>query len=86
VFEKISRFFESVLDFFSKPQTKSCAILIFLARDFHPSHIIYGIETAGTQNYNRAAQGNILSYYYLITGVAVIGLILNIILLKRTEK
>ena len=37
-------------------------------------------------NYKRAAQGNILFYNYLITGVAVIGLILNIILLKRTKK
>jgi hypothetical protein len=44
------------------------------------------METAWTQNYNRAAQGNILFYNYLITGVAVIGLILNIILLKRTKK
>lgn len=34
-------------------------------------------------NYKNAAQSNILFYNYLITGVAVIGLILNIILLKR---
>ena len=34
-------------------------------------------------NYKQAAQSNILFYNYLITGVAVIGLILNIILLKR---
>jgi hypothetical protein len=34
-------------------------------------------------NYKHAVQGNILFYNYLITGVAVIGLILNIILIKR---
>ena len=37
-------------------------------------------------NYKHAAQDNILFYNYLITGVAVIGLILNLILLKRTKK
>jgi len=37
-------------------------------------------------NYKNAAQSNILFYNYLITGVAVIGLILNIILLKRGRK
>ncbi|MFH1589901.1 MAG: hypothetical protein ABIB43_05010 [archaeon] len=37
-------------------------------------------------NYKHAAQSNILFYNYLITGVAVIGLILNIILLRRTKK
>ena len=37
-------------------------------------------------NYINAPQGNILFYNYLITGIAVIGLILNIILLKRTKK
>jgi hypothetical protein len=35
-------------------------------------------------NYKHAAQDNILFYNYLITGVAVIGLILNIILIKRS--
>jgi hypothetical protein len=34
-------------------------------------------------NLKNASQSNILVYNYLITGVAVIGLILNIILLKR---
>ena len=34
-------------------------------------------------NFNGGAQSSILNYNYLITGVAVIGLILNIILLKR---
>jgi len=34
-------------------------------------------------NYKRAAQSSILNYNYIITGVAVFGLILNIILLKR---
>ena len=34
-------------------------------------------------NLKNAPQSNILFYNYLIAGVAVIGLILNIILLKR---
>jgi hypothetical protein len=34
-------------------------------------------------NLKNASQSNILFYNYLITGVAVVGLILNIILLKR---
>jgi hypothetical protein len=37
-------------------------------------------------NYRHAAQHYILFYNYLLTGVAVVGLILNIILLKRTEQ
>lgn len=37
-------------------------------------------------NYNRAAQDKILFYNYLITSVAVIGLIFNIILLKRKSE
>ena len=37
-------------------------------------------------NYKQAAQSSILFYNYLITGVAFIGLILNIILLKRGRK
>jgi hypothetical protein len=37
-------------------------------------------------NHRHAAQDKILFYNYLITGVAVIGLILNIILLKRRKK
>jgi len=37
-------------------------------------------------NLNNTHQGNILSYNYLITGVAVIGLILNIILLIKGRK
>jgi hypothetical protein len=37
-------------------------------------------------NYRNAAQSNILFYNYLITGVAVIGLILNIVLLKRGRR
>ena len=37
-------------------------------------------------NLKNAAQSDILFYNYLITGVAVIGLILNIILLKRSKK
>lgn len=34
-------------------------------------------------NLKNAPQGNILSYNYLLTGVAVIGLVLNVILLKK---
>ena len=34
-------------------------------------------------NYKQAAQSDILLYNYLISGVAIIGLILNIILLSR---
>ena len=37
-------------------------------------------------NYKQASQSNILFYNYLIIGVAVIGLILNISLLKRRRK
>jgi len=37
-------------------------------------------------NLKNVAQSHILNYNYIITGVAVIGLILNIILLKRTKK
>jgi len=36
-------------------------------------------------NLKNAPQSNILFYNYLIIGVAVIGLILNIILLKRAK-
>lgn len=37
-------------------------------------------------NYNQVVQSKVLNYNYIITGVAVIGLILNIILLKKTNK
>jgi hypothetical protein len=37
-------------------------------------------------NYKHIVQSNILFYNYLITGVAIIGLILNIFLLKRNKK
>ena len=37
-------------------------------------------------NYNHAAQSNVLIYNYEITAVAIIGLILNIILLRMTKK
>jgi heme A synthase len=37
-------------------------------------------------NLKNAPQSNILFYNYLITGVAVFGLILNIILLKRKKR
>jgi hypothetical protein len=36
-------------------------------------------------NFNNVAQNKVLNYNYIITGVAVIGLILNIILLKRAK-
>jgi len=37
-------------------------------------------------NLKHSPQNNILIYNYLITGVAIIGLILNIILLKKAKK
>lgn len=37
-------------------------------------------------NYRHAAQDIILFYNYIITGIAIIGLILNIILLRRTKR
>jgi len=37
-------------------------------------------------NLNSIVQTKILNYNYIITGVAVLGLILNIILLKRETK
>ena len=36
-------------------------------------------------NLKGVAQSSILNYNYIITGVAVIGLILNIIMLKRSN-
>jgi len=36
-------------------------------------------------NLKNAPQSNVLFYNYLITGVAILGLILNIILLKRAK-
>ena len=37
-------------------------------------------------NLKQISKSHILNYNYIITGVAVIGLILNIILLKRAKK
>lgn len=37
-------------------------------------------------NLKKAAQSEILIYNYIITGVAVLGLIWNIILLKKSRK
>lgn len=37
-------------------------------------------------NLKKVSQSNILAYNYLITGVAVFGLILNIILLKKAKQ
>ncbi len=37
-------------------------------------------------NLKHVAQNSILNYNYLITGVAILGLMLNIILLKRNKK
>lgn len=39
-----------------------------------------------TMNFNKVDQNEILFYNYLITGVAILGLILNIILLKKSQK
>ena len=37
-------------------------------------------------NLNHISQDKILNYNYIITGVAVLGLILNIIMLKKEKK
>jgi len=37
-------------------------------------------------NFKHAIQNSILNYNYLMTGVSIFGLILNIILLKKTKK
>ena len=37
-------------------------------------------------NFNNVIQSKVLDYNYLITGVAILGLILNIILMKRAKK
>ena len=37
-------------------------------------------------NFNHIVQSKVLNYNYLITGVAVLGLILNVILIKRKIK
>lgn len=37
-------------------------------------------------NFNNVAQNKVLNYNYIITGVAVLGLILNLILLKIKKK
>ena len=37
-------------------------------------------------NYNQIVQSKILNYNYIIFGVAVIGLILNIVLLKKSKR
>lgn len=37
-------------------------------------------------NLNNISQSRILNYNYIITGAAVLGLILNIILLERAKK
>jgi hypothetical protein len=36
-------------------------------------------------NYNHIVQSKVLNYNYIITSVAIIGLILNIILLKKKK-
>jgi hypothetical protein len=36
-------------------------------------------------NFNSVAQGKVLNYNYIITGVAILGLILNVIFLKRNK-
>lgn len=37
-------------------------------------------------NLNNVAQNKVLNYNYIITGVAILGLILNIVMLKRAKK
>lgn len=37
-------------------------------------------------NMNQVAQSKVLNYNYIITGVAVLGLILNIVLMKGAKK
>jgi hypothetical protein len=37
-------------------------------------------------NINGVAQGKVLEYNYIIAGVAVLGLVLNIILMKRAKR
>ena len=37
-------------------------------------------------NFNNVDQNRVLNYNYIITGVAILGLILNIILMKRAKK
>jgi hypothetical protein len=37
-------------------------------------------------NLKHVAQNNVLTYNYLITGVAVFGLILNILILKKSNR
>ena len=36
-------------------------------------------------NYHRALQSDVVLYNYMITGVAIAGLILNLVLLKRAK-
>ena len=36
-------------------------------------------------NFNQIVQSKVLNYNYIITGAAVIGLILNIILIKKSK-
>jgi hypothetical protein len=53
---------------------------------FWAGALIYSIINM-IMNFNNIAQNNILNYNFIIAGAAVIGLILNIILLKmRTKK
>jgi hypothetical protein len=37
-------------------------------------------------NFNNTLQSKVLNYDYIITGVAVLGLILNFILIRRTKR
>ncbi len=54
----------------------------YIGIGFWSGALIYSIINM-IMNSTRTAQSNILFYNYLISGVAVFGLILNIILIKR---
>jgi len=57
----------------------------YLGIGFWSGGFIYSLINM-IMNLKNAPQSDILFYNYLITGVAVVGLILNIILLKRTKQ
>jgi hypothetical protein len=52
---------------------------------FWSGALIYSLINM-TLNYNNVAQSKILNYNYIITGAAIFGLILNIILVKRRNE
>ncbi len=54
----------------------------YIGIGFWSGALIYSIINM-VMNLNHIAQNNILNYNYIITGAAVLGLILNTILIKR---